>query len=83
MLVGFIIGTAFNEVMPVLVKQVALPPISLLTNRINIADRRFYPSQPGALEVEWDRYRLRSLDRSNVGLCDHWIHHFTCREVYE
>jgi large conductance mechanosensitive channel len=41
MLVGFIIGTAFNEVMPVLVKQVALPPISLLTNRINIADRRF------------------------------------------
>jgi large conductance mechanosensitive channel len=41
MAVGFIIGAAFNKVMPVLVKQVVLPPISLLTNRINIADRRF------------------------------------------
>lgn len=40
MAVGIIIGTAFNKVVDVLVKQVVLPPLSLLTDGINFADRR-------------------------------------------
>lgn len=38
--VGIIIGTAFNKVVDVLVKQVVLPPFSLLTDGINFADRK-------------------------------------------
>ncbi len=40
MAVGIIIGTAFNKVVDVLVKQVVLPPLSLLTDGVNFADRR-------------------------------------------
>lgn len=40
MAVGIIIGTAFNKVVDILVKQVVLPPLSLLTDGINFADRR-------------------------------------------
>ena len=40
MAVGIIIGTAFNKVVDVLVKQVVLPPLSMLTDGINFADRR-------------------------------------------
>lgn len=40
MAVGIIIGTAFNRVVDVLVKQVILPPLSLFTEGINFADRK-------------------------------------------
>ncbi|CAM4206073.1 large-conductance mechanosensitive channel protein MscL [Gillisia limnaea] len=40
MAVGIIIGTAFNKVIDVLVKQVVLPPLSLLTEGVNFADRK-------------------------------------------
>jgi len=58
MAVGIIIGTAFNKVVDVLVKQVVLPPLSLLTDGINFADRRIIlregldAGQTGAAEVE-------------------------------
>ncbi len=57
MAVGIIIGTAFNKVVDVLVKQVVLPPLSLITDGINFADRRIIlrdgidASTPGAVEV--------------------------------
>lgn len=41
MAVGIIIGTAFNRVVDVLVKQVIMPPLSLLTGKIQYADREF------------------------------------------
>lgn len=41
MAVGIIIGTAFNKVVDVLVKQVIIPPLSLLTAGINYADRKY------------------------------------------
>lgn len=41
MAVGIIIGTAFNRVVDVLVKQVIMPPLSMLTGRIRYADRRY------------------------------------------
>ncbi len=58
MAVGIIIGTAFNKVVDVLVKQVVLPPLSMLTNGINFADRRIIlregidAAQEGAVEVK-------------------------------
>ena len=41
MAVGIIIGTAFNSVVDVLVKQIIMPPLSMLTNGMNYADRKF------------------------------------------
>ncbi|WP_010232179.1 large conductance mechanosensitive channel protein MscL [Gillisia marina] len=58
MAVGIIIGTAFNKVVDVLVKQVVLPPLSMLTDGINFADRRIIlregidAAQEGAVEVK-------------------------------
>lgn len=41
MAVGIIIGTAFNNVVNTIVKKVVMPPLSLLTDGINLADRRY------------------------------------------
>lgn len=40
MAVGIIIGAAFNKVVDALVKQVILPPLSLLTKGINFAEQK-------------------------------------------
>lgn len=41
MAVGIIIGTAFNKVVDVLVKQVVMPPLSMMTDGINLENRKF------------------------------------------
>lgn len=41
MAVGIIIGTAFNRVVDVLVKQIVMPPLTMLTDGVNYADRKF------------------------------------------
>ena len=40
MAVGIIIGTAFNKVVDVLVKQIVLPPLSLLTEGVHFSERK-------------------------------------------
>jgi len=40
MAVGIIIGTAFNKVVDVLVKQIIMPPLSMLTDGVNYANRK-------------------------------------------
>jgi len=40
MAIGIIIGASFNKVIEVLVKNVMMPPLSLLTNGINFQDKR-------------------------------------------
>lgn len=57
MAVGIIIGTAFNRVVDVLVKQVVMPPLTLLTGKIKYADRKYIlreaaPATDGAQAVE-------------------------------
>ena len=57
MAVGIIIGTAFNRVVDVLVKQVIMPPLSMLTGRIEYADRKYVlrealPATDGTEAVE-------------------------------
>lgn len=51
MAVGIIIGTAFNQVVDVLVKQVVLPPLSLLTDGLNFANQKLVLRE-GVLEEE-------------------------------
>lgn len=40
MAIGIIIGAAFNKLVDVLVKQVFLPPLSLLVDGVNLQDKR-------------------------------------------
>lgn len=41
MAIGIIIGASFNKVIDVLVKNVLLPPLSLLSSGINLQNKRF------------------------------------------
>ncbi|WP_115123797.1 large-conductance mechanosensitive channel protein MscL [Marinirhabdus gelatinilytica] len=41
MAVGIIIGTAFNNVVNTLVKKVVMPPLSLLTDDVNLNERKY------------------------------------------
>lgn len=41
MAVGIIIGTAFNSVVDVLVKQVIMPPLSLMTEGVKFSDKKW------------------------------------------
>ena len=41
MAIGIIIGASFNQVIDVLVKQVLLPPLSLLSDGINLDKKKF------------------------------------------
>ena len=50
MAVGIIIGTAFNNVVNTLVKKVVMPPLSLLTDDVNLVDKR-YVLREGTEEV--------------------------------
>lgn len=40
MAIGIIIGTAFNNVVNVLVKKVVMPPFSLMTDDVNLHDKK-------------------------------------------
>ncbi len=40
MAVGIIIGASFNNVINVMVKQVIMPPLSLLTNNIHLSEKK-------------------------------------------
>lgn len=41
MAIGIIIGTAFNNVVNVLVKKVVMPPFSLMTDDVNLHDKKY------------------------------------------
>ncbi|MBD0776228.1 large conductance mechanosensitive channel protein MscL [Maribacter sp. ANRC-HE7] len=41
MAIGIIIGTAFNNVVSVLVKKVIMPPLSLMTEDVHLADKKY------------------------------------------
>lgn len=41
MAVGIIIGTAFNKVVDVLVKQIIMPPLSFLTEGVRFSDKKY------------------------------------------
>ncbi len=41
MAIGIIIGTAFNDVVNTLVKRVLMPPLSLLTKDVNLANQKY------------------------------------------
>ncbi|MGF1555412.1 large conductance mechanosensitive channel protein MscL [Paucihalobacter sp.] len=39
--IGVIIGASFNKVIDVLVKQIMMPPLSMLTNGINYSEKKY------------------------------------------
>lgn len=41
MAIGIIIGTAFNNVINTLVKKIIMPPLSLLTDDVNLSNRKY------------------------------------------
>ncbi|PKA96502.1 large conductance mechanosensitive channel [Flavobacteriaceae bacterium MAR_2009_75] len=41
MAIGIIIGTAFNNVINTLVKKVIMPPLSMLTDDVNLSNRKY------------------------------------------
>lgn len=41
MAVGIIIGTAFNNVVNTLVKKIVMPPLSLFTDRVTLANQKY------------------------------------------
>lgn len=41
MAVGIVIGTAFNNVISSIVKKVVMPPLSLLTDGVNLANKKY------------------------------------------
>ncbi len=47
MAVGIIIGTAFNNVVNTLVKKVVMPPLSMLTDDVNLANKKYILRQAG------------------------------------
>lgn len=51
MAVGIIIGTAFNSVVNTLVKEVVMPPLSLMTDGINFSERKII-LRDGVLDAE-------------------------------
>ena len=40
MAIGIIIGTAFNRVVNVIVKNILMPPLSMLTNEVSLSDKK-------------------------------------------
>lgn len=47
MAIGIIIGTAFNNVVNVIVKKVVMPPLSLLTDDVNLANKKLVLREAG------------------------------------
>lgn len=41
MAVGIVIGTAFNNVISTIVKKVIMPPLSMLTEGVNLSDKKY------------------------------------------
>jgi len=41
MAVGIVIGTAFNNVISTIVKNIIMPPLSLLTQGVNLSDKKY------------------------------------------
>ena len=54
MAVGIIIGTAFNKVVDVLVKQIIMPPLTMLTNGVNYANRKIILQETSGIKGEAD-----------------------------
>ena len=50
MAIGIIIGAAFKDVINVIVKKIIMPPLTMLTDGINLEDRKFVLREGSVLE---------------------------------
>ena len=51
MAIGIIIGASFNKVIDVLVKKILLPPLSLMSDGINLGDKKIILKSRGLTEA--------------------------------
>ena len=47
MAIGIIIGTAFNNVVNTIVKKIVMPPLSMLTNGVNLSNKKLVLREAG------------------------------------
>lgn len=52
MAVGIVIGTAFNNVISTLVKKIVMPPLSLLTDGVNLSNKNIFFELPQILRMK-------------------------------
>ena len=52
MAVGIVIGTAFNNVISTIVKKIVMPPLSLLTDGVNLANKKYILRRTTAVSEE-------------------------------
>jgi len=52
MAVGIVIGTAFNNVISTIVKKIVMPPLSLLTDGVNLANKKYILRQKSLTSEE-------------------------------
>lgn len=52
MAVGIVIGTAFNNVISTIVKKLVMPPLSLLTDGVKLADKKYVLRQASETSEE-------------------------------
>lgn len=52
MAVGIVIGTAFNNVISAIVKKIIMPPLSLVTEGVNLEDKKYILRQATAVAEE-------------------------------
>ena len=69
MAVGIIIGTAFNKVVSTIVKKVVMPPLSLLTDDVDLASKKLILREASAGVVEVAIGYGELLDVPNILWC--------------
>ena len=80
MAIGIIIGASFNAVINVLVKNIILPPLSLLSDGINFQETYF---KIGYRNYQSSVYGLWLICRNRSRFSNRWIHHFYCRKIHQ
>ncbi len=74
--IGVIIGASFNKVVDVFVKDIIMPPLSLLTGGINFADKKIVlkeaivsaESQTSEIAIGYGKFIEASLDFLIIGI---------------
>ena len=80
--IGVIIGSAFNKVVEILVKDIFLPPLSFLTDGIKWSDKRLVLRdkviEKGVTKYEEIAIGYGKLFESLIDFFNHRNHHFCC-----
>ena len=77
MAVGIVIGASFNSVIDILVKNVLLPPLSLLSDGVNFEDKKIVLRSP-AENIDEVALHYGLFINTLVDFFNSWVHYFYC-----